>query len=91
MTCPDPTTPVNGYIEVSGYSGQYEYGRSVIIFVLNKCRYKISIFLSVLRPTTATPASASRTAGPASAAASCAGPRVSGSRRWPRPRARVSA
>ena len=26
MTCPDPTSPVNGYIEVSQYSGQYEYG-----------------------------------------------------------------
>ena len=47
MTCPDPTTPVNGYIEVSGYSGQYEYGRSVIVFVLNKCRCKIFIFPSV--------------------------------------------
>ena len=26
MTCPDPSSPVNGYIEVSEYSGQYEYG-----------------------------------------------------------------
>ena len=26
VTCPDPTSPANGYIEVSQYSGQYEYG-----------------------------------------------------------------
>ena len=26
MRCPDPTSPSNGYIEVSQYSGHYEYG-----------------------------------------------------------------
>ena len=26
MTCPDPQSPINGYIEVSEYSGEYVFG-----------------------------------------------------------------
>ena len=34
VTCPDPQSPINGYIEVSEYTGEYVYG-SVAMYHCN--------------------------------------------------------